>query len=78
MIDNNFKEDTIKENIRNLLYVKKNEKYVKQKIPSTATVFKAYVTDMFETDSENTTPMEYTAYSYGLSTWSWSEIWGNL
>lgn len=65
MIDNNFKEDTIKENIRSLLYVKKNEKYVRQKILGTKTVFKAYVTDMFETDSENTTPMEYTAYSYG-------------
>lgn len=65
MMDNNFKEDTIKANIRDILYVLHKEKYVKQRILGTRTVYKAYVTDMFETDSEDTVPMEYTAYSFG-------------
>ena len=65
MMDNNFKEETIKENIRELLWVRKTERFVKQRTLGTKTVFKANVTDLFETDAENTVPMEYTAYSFG-------------
>lgn len=65
MMDNNFKEETIKENIRNLMYVRKTERYVKQRTLTTVTVFKAHVTDMFETNVENAVPMEYQAYSFG-------------
>lgn len=64
MIDNNFKESVIKENIRDIMGIMHKERYVKQTILQNCTVFKAYVTDLFETsDTESAQPMEYQCYS---------------
>jgi hypothetical protein len=65
MMDNNFKEATIKENIRELLRVPKTERFIKERILGKITVFKAFVTDLFETNVDSVTPMEFQAYSYG-------------
>lgn len=64
MIDNNFKEEVLKRNYRNILHILQKEKDVKITIDSRVTVFKCFLTDMYETtDTTNTQPMEYTAYS---------------
>ena len=64
MIDNNFREDIIQKNIRDILRILQKERYVSIKTLQQATVFKCFVTDMFETaDASTTQPMEYTAYS---------------
>lgn len=64
LIDNNFTEAKIQENIRNLMHILKKERYVKQKVLSKCTVFKAYVTDLYETnDLTDTHPVELLAYS---------------
>lgn len=65
LIDNNFKEDTINENIRKLLKIPKAERCVKIKTLTKQTVFKAFVTDLFETNDDSVQPMEFTAYSIG-------------
>lgn len=64
MIDNNFKEDTIKKNYRKILGIMEKEKYVRIDELETITVFKSFLTDLFETsNTTNNQPMEYTAYS---------------
>lgn len=64
MVDNNFKEKTIKENYRNILGILQKEKYVSIKPIKRATIFKCYLTDMYETTNTTVTqPMEYTAYA---------------
>lgn len=64
MIDNGFKEDTIKKNYRKILKIREKEKYVTINELQRTTVFKCSLTDMFETtDTTRTQPMEYTAYS---------------
>lgn len=65
LIDNNFKEDAITENIKRLAKIPPKEKCIKIKQCAKTTVFKAYVTDLFETNQSNTQPMEYVAYSLG-------------
>ena len=42
-----------------------NEKYVKVNVTERVTIFKCYLTDMYETNdtTQNTQPMEYVAYS---------------
>lgn len=66
LIDNNFKEETILENIRRMLKVPPKEKYVAVRQYSKRPVYKANVTDLFETTSAETIPMEFTAYSVGM------------
>ena len=64
MIDNNFKEETIKENYKQILGILKKEKYIKIDELDKVTVFKCYLTDLFETvDTVDHQPMEYVAYS---------------
>jgi len=64
MIDNNFKEETIKKNYRKILGILDKEKYVRIDELEKITVFKAYLTDLFETsNTTNHQPMEYMAYS---------------
>lgn len=64
MIDNNLREETIKRNYRDILGIAQKEKYVAISTQKKATIFKCYLTDMFETTSTKVTqPMEYTAYS---------------
>lgn len=65
LIDNNFNEDTVKKNIRTILKIPHNERCVSIKQLTKCTVFKAYVTDMFETTDTSVQPMEYVAYSIG-------------
>ena len=63
LIDNNFKETDIERNIRDILKIPQAEKSVKISQLTKKTVFKAYITDMFETTNSDAQPMEYTAYS---------------
>lgn len=64
MIDNNFREEAIKKNYRNILGILQKEKYVNIRPLQRVTVFKCFLTDMYETtDTTSTQPMEYTAYS---------------
>ena len=64
LVDNNFTEAKIKEHIRDILKIRQKEKFVKIKVLSSVTVFKAYVTDLFETtDDISAQPMEYVVYS---------------
>ncbi len=66
LVDNNFTEEKIKEHLRNLMKIMQKEKYVKFKIIESVTVFKAYITDLFETtDNISAQPMEYVVYSIG-------------
>ena len=66
MIDNSFKEDTIKTNIKTkILKLPKTERYIQIHHLQKETVFKGYVTDLYETSNTSTQPMEYTAYSIG-------------
>lgn len=65
LIDNNFKEEAINKNIRGLLKIPYKERCIKTNIIAKKTVFKCYVTDLFETSDKATQPMEYTAYSVG-------------
>jgi hypothetical protein len=65
LVDNNFKEITILDNIRRILHIPIKEKYVTLKQYSKRPVYKAYVTDMFETSNTENIPMEFTAYSIG-------------
>ena len=67
LVDNNFKEETIIDNIKHiLLKLPPKEKYVSIKQYSKRPVYKANVTDLFETTSSETIPMEFTAYSVGV------------
>lgn len=64
MIDNGFREDAIKKNYRKLLGILDKEKYVRIDELEKITVFKSYLTDLFETsNTTNHQPMEYMAYS---------------
>lgn len=65
LIDNGFTEDKINSNIRDLLHISSKEKYVRVKKTDTVIVYKAYVTEMFESLNTSTMPIEYTAYSIG-------------
>ena len=64
LMDNNFKEDVIKQNIRNIMHVPQKEHYVKQRDVAKCTVFKAYVTDLFETNVSSAIPLEFQVYSF--------------
>ena len=66
LIDNNFTEDTINKNMKKLLRISPLEKYVKLSKMNRLVVFKAYITDMFESMNTDTMPMEYTAYCIGV------------
>ena len=63
LMDNNFKEDAIEKNIRDMLKIMYTERCVSIKKLTKRTVFKVCVTDLFETNNIDLTPMEYTAYS---------------
>ena len=65
MIDNNFKESDLDKNYRHVLHILQKEKCVKIKVTAKQTVYKCYVTDMFETTNTDVVPMEYTVYAVG-------------
>lgn len=66
LIDNNFKEEQIKDNLKTRMYIPAKERNVLIKRLAEETVYKAYVTDLFETQSIDVQPMEYTCYSLGV------------
>ena len=65
LIDNNFKEEQIKDNLKVRMYIPAKEKNILIKRLSEETVYKAVVTDLFETQDIDMQPMEYTCYSIG-------------
>ena len=65
LIDNNFKEDMVQKNLKTLMKVPFKEKGISIQTITKATVFKVYVTDMYETSNQSVQPMEYTAYAIG-------------
>ena len=68
LIDIILKKDTVNKNIKGLLPIPVNERCVKVEVLMKKTVFKAYVTDLFETTTTQTQPMEFTVYSVGTQT----------
>lgn len=67
LIDNNFKVKQLNENKKMLCKVPFKERNVIYKEYSKATVYKAVVTDLFDSQNveDNNTPMEYLCYSIG-------------
>lgn len=64
MMDSNFKEENILKNIKTLKRIP-NERCIRLKILKSVTVYKCFVTDMFETTEKDIQPMEFMAYSIG-------------
>lgn len=65
LIDNNFKEETIKDNLKTRMFIPAKERNILIKRLAEETVYKACVTDLFETQDVDIQPMEYTCYSLG-------------
>lgn len=66
LVDNNFSEDTINANAKNLLHIPMKERYIRIKKADKDVVYKATVTEMVESLNTDTMPMEYVAYSIGV------------
>lgn len=66
LIDNNFKETDIKANMKKLCGIDPKERYVSIQIVKQQPVFKAYLTDMFETQNVEVQPLEFQAYAIGI------------
>lgn len=66
LIDNNFKEETINDNLKTKMFIPAKERNIKITRLAEETVYKACVTDLFETTDIDTHPMEYTCYSIGV------------
>ena len=62
LIDNNFTEDQIRENIRSILGISKYEREVRVEKPTKDTVYQCNVTDLFEATSKDIATIEFTAY----------------
>ena len=62
LIDNNFTETQIKENVRSILGISKYERDVRIDKPTKDTVYQCNVTDLFETTSKDVATIEFTAY----------------
>ena len=63
LMDNGFTEEDLLKNYRKVLKINKDETYIRFRKLEKATVFKAYVTDLFETSDASAVPMEFTAYA---------------
>ena len=63
LIDNNFTEEQIRNNIREILHITKNEHDVKIEKPTKDTVYQCNVTDLFEVNTKDITTIEFTAYA---------------
>ena len=66
LIDNNFKEDQIKDNLKARMFIPAKERHILIKRLAEETVYKACITDLFEASDTDTQPMEYTCYSLGV------------
>ena len=62
LIDNNFTEAQIRDNIREILGISKYEREVKVEKPTKDTVYQCNVTDLFEATSKDIATIEFTAY----------------
>ena len=62
LVDNNFTEAQIRDNIREILHIPKTEKDIKVERPTKDTVYECSVTDLFESTSKSIVTMEFTAY----------------
>lgn len=65
LIDNNFKEEQIKDNLKTRMFIPAKERNILIKRLAEETVYKACVTDLFETQDIDMQPMEYVCYSLG-------------
>ena len=63
LVDNNFNEEQIRLNIRDILKISKNEKDVVTYKPTKESVYKCSVTDYFEMNMKDVTQIEFVAYS---------------
>lgn len=62
LVDNNFNETQIRDNIRELLGISKYERDVKVEKPTKDTVYQCNVTDLFEATTRDIATIEFTAY----------------
>ena len=62
LIDNNFTEDQIRDNIRSILGISKYERDVRIEKPTKDTVYQCNVTDLFEATAKDIATIEFTAY----------------
>ena len=62
LVDNNFTEEQIRLNIRELLGISKYERDVKVEKPTKDTVYQCNVTDLFEATTKDIATIEFTAY----------------
>ena len=62
MIDNNFSEEQIRLNIRELLHISKYERDVSVEKPTKETVYQCNVTDLFEITTKDVATIELNAY----------------
>lgn len=63
LVDNNFNEEQIRLNIREVLKISKAEKDISIQKLTKETIHKCNVTDFFEMNLQNVVQMEFTAYS---------------
>ena len=62
LVDNNFTEEQIRLNIRELLGISKIERDIKVEKPTKDTVYQCNVTDLFEATTKDIATIEFTAY----------------
>ena len=62
LVDNNFTESQIRENVREILGISKFERDIKVEKPTKDTVYQCNVTDLFEATSKDIATIEFTAY----------------
>jgi DNA primase len=62
LVDNNFTEEQIRNNIREILGISKIERDVKVEKPTKDTVYQCNVTDLFEATTKDIATIEFTAY----------------
>lgn len=65
LVDNNFTEQQIRDNTRELLGITKVERDVKIERPTKETVYQCNVTDLFEVTTKNPQTIEFVAYVIG-------------
>ena len=65
LVDNNFTEQQIRDNIREILGITKIERDVKIERPTKETVYQCNVTDLFEVTTKNPQTIEFVAYVIG-------------
>ncbi len=63
LVDNNFNEEQIRSNVRDILHISKQERSITVSKPTKEAIHKCSVTDLFESNTKDVTPMEFTAYS---------------